>query len=236
MSPLYPPDWDEIEAPVDLGRAARPAQPRDARADRATAYPGLSQRAGPVRARLEARLDRHRRRRQRLPRLRLGIGLGAARRRPRGAARAGDRGAASDSATRTATRSPRGSPRSWASACWRSPPAAISRYDIALNGTEAVEIAIKMMRRATGRPMILGFHGSYHGESTTTAALGAEAAEISRGLRGPGPGLRPRPLPASLPDARFATRARVAAATRPSTTSATTCSSTPSTRPRSPGW
>ena len=63
-------------------------------------------------------------------------------------------------------------------------PASVSRYDIALNGTEAVEIAIKMMRRATGRPVILAFHGSYHGESTLTAALGAEQAEISRGLRG----------------------------------------------------
>ncbi len=47
-----------------------------------------------------------------------------------------------------------------------------------------MEIAIKLMRRATGRPIIIGFHGSYHGESTTTAALGAEAAEISSGLRG----------------------------------------------------
>ena len=54
-------------------------------------------------------------------------------------------------------------------------PSSISRYDIALNGTEAVEIAIKIMRRATGRPVIIGFHGSYHGESTMTAALGAEA-------------------------------------------------------------
>ncbi len=63
-------------------------------------------------------------------------------------------------------------------------PASVTRYDIALNGTEAVEIAIKLMRRATGRPVILAFHGSYHGESTLTAALGAEAAEISRGLRG----------------------------------------------------
>ena len=63
-------------------------------------------------------------------------------------------------------------------------PGSLTRYDIALNGTEAVEIAIKLMRRATGRPIIIGFHGSYHGESTTTAALGAEAAEISSGLRG----------------------------------------------------
>ncbi len=74
-------------------------------------------------------------------------------------------------------------------------PASLRRYDIALNGTEAVEIAVKMMRRATGRPIILAFHGSYHGESTTTAALGAEASEISRGLRGLVPGFVHVPYP-----------------------------------------
>ena len=52
-----------------------------------------------------------------------------------------------------------------------------------------------MMRRATGRPVIIAFHGSYHGESTTTAALGAEAAEISRGLRGLVPGFVHVPYP-----------------------------------------
>ena len=74
-------------------------------------------------------------------------------------------------------------------------PASVTRFDIALNGTEAVEIAIKMMRRATGRPVVIGFHGSYHGESTTTAALGAEHAEISRGLRGLVPGFVHVPYP-----------------------------------------
>ena len=85
-------------------------------------------------------------------------------------------------------------------------PASVTRYDIALNGTEAVEIAIKLMRRATGRPVILAFHGSYHGESTLTAALGAEAAEISRGLRGLVPGFvhvpYPHPYRTPLRDAR----------------------------------
>ncbi len=52
-----------------------------------------------------------------------------------------------------------------------------------------------MMRRATGRPVIIGFHGSYHGESTTTAALGAEAAEISSGLRALVPGFAHVPYP-----------------------------------------
>lgn len=74
-------------------------------------------------------------------------------------------------------------------------PRSLTRFDIALNGTEAVEIAVKMMRRATGRPVIIGFHGAYHGESTTTAALGAEAAEISSGLRGLVPGFVHVPYP-----------------------------------------
>jgi 4-aminobutyrate aminotransferase-like enzyme len=74
-------------------------------------------------------------------------------------------------------------------------PGGLSRFDIALNGTEAVEIAVKMMRRATGRPVVIAFHGSYHGESTTTAALGAEHSEISRGLRGLVPGFVHVPYP-----------------------------------------
>jgi 4-aminobutyrate aminotransferase-like enzyme len=74
-------------------------------------------------------------------------------------------------------------------------PGQLSRYDIALNGTEAVEIALKLMRRATGRPVIIAFHGSYHGESTMTATLGAEAAEISSGLRGLVPGFAHVPYP-----------------------------------------
>ena len=62
-------------------------------------------------------------------------------------------------------------------------PGAIARVDIALNGTEAVETAIRLMRRATGRPVILAFHGGYHGESSATATLGAEASSISAGER-----------------------------------------------------
>ena len=85
-------------------------------------------------------------------------------------------------------------------------PPSVSRFDIALNGTEAVEIAIKIMRRATGRPVVLAFHGAYHGESTVTAALGAEHAEISRGLRGLVPGFvhvpYPHPYRSPLRDAR----------------------------------
>lgn len=74
-------------------------------------------------------------------------------------------------------------------------PGAISRVDIALNGTEAVETAVRLMRRATGRPVILAFHGGYHGESTTTATLGAEDRTISAGDRALAPGLAHVPYP-----------------------------------------
>lgn len=74
-------------------------------------------------------------------------------------------------------------------------PASLTRVDLALNGTEAVESAVRFMRRATGRPMILGFYGGYHGESTTTASLGAEHHEISIGVRGLGGGFVHAPYP-----------------------------------------
>ena len=74
-------------------------------------------------------------------------------------------------------------------------PASITRVAYALNGTEAIETAVKLMRRATGRPIVLGFLGSYHGESTVTAALGAEENEISAGLRALVPGFAHVPYP-----------------------------------------
>jgi 4-aminobutyrate aminotransferase-like enzyme len=74
-------------------------------------------------------------------------------------------------------------------------PDGLTRVDIALNGTEAIETAVRVMRRATGRPVVIGFHGGYHGESSTTAGLGAEHAEISMGLRGLGGGFVHVPYP-----------------------------------------
>lgn len=74
-------------------------------------------------------------------------------------------------------------------------PASLTRVDLALNGTEAVETAVRMMRRATGRAVLIGFMGQYHGESSTAAALGAEHEEISRGLRGLAPGYFHVPYP-----------------------------------------
>ena len=74
-------------------------------------------------------------------------------------------------------------------------PSSLARVDIALNGTEAVETAVRCMRRATGRPIVLGFMGAYHGEAGTAGALGAEASELSRGYRALSPGFVHVPYP-----------------------------------------
>ena len=74
-------------------------------------------------------------------------------------------------------------------------PGSLSRVDIALNGTEAVETAIRFMRRATGRPIVIGFMGGYHGEAGTAGAVGAETADLSFGYRALTPGYVHVPYP-----------------------------------------
>jgi len=61
-------------------------------------------------------------------------------------------------------------------------PGDISRVAFAVTGTEAVEGAVKLAREATGRPMMLGFLGQYHGESTyLTAASSTDMAQNTSG-------------------------------------------------------
>jgi 4-aminobutyrate aminotransferase-like enzyme len=74
-------------------------------------------------------------------------------------------------------------------------PGALSRVDIALNGTEAVETAIRFMRRATGRQIVIGFMGGYHGEAGTAGAVGAETSDLSFGYRALMPGFVHVPYP-----------------------------------------
>jgi 4-aminobutyrate aminotransferase-like enzyme len=74
-------------------------------------------------------------------------------------------------------------------------PANLSRVDIALNGTEAVETAVRFMRRATGRPIVIGFLGGYHGEAGTAGAIGAETSDLSFGYRALMPGFVHVPYP-----------------------------------------
>ena len=59
-------------------------------------------------------------------------------------------------------------------------PANITRAASGITGTEVVEGAVKLAREATGRPMILGFLGQYHGESTyLTAAGSTDLSEVT---------------------------------------------------------
>jgi len=74
-------------------------------------------------------------------------------------------------------------------------PPGLSRVDIALNGTEAIETAVRFMRRATGRPIVIGFMGGYHGEAGTAGAIGAETSDLSFGYRALMPGFVHVPYP-----------------------------------------
>ena len=49
-------------------------------------------------------------------------------------------------------------------------PPGITRVAPSVTGTEAVEGAVKLIREATGRPIVLAFLGQYHGESTYLTA------------------------------------------------------------------
>lgn len=194
MSPLYPPAWGEIQAPMI---AVEPPGPRSREVlDRiaATAYPGLAEGLAPLAvseklawtvadADGNVYLD--------CASASASVPLGAGRQELLKPAIAAIKAFGNEDSHALASElTAELGERLLAIA-----PPGISRYDIALNGTEAVEIAIKIMRRATRRPVIIGFHGSYHGESTMTAALGAEAAEISSGLRGLVPGFAHVPYP-----------------------------------------
>jgi 4-aminobutyrate aminotransferase-like enzyme len=82
-----------------------------------------------------------------------------------------------------------------AEALLRIAPGGLSRVDIALNGTEAVETAVRFMRRATGRSIVIGFMGGYHGEAGTAGAVGAETSDLSFGYRALMPGFVHVPYP-----------------------------------------
>jgi len=82
-----------------------------------------------------------------------------------------------------------------AEALVRLAPSSLTRVDISLNGTESVETAIRFMRRATGRPIVIGFMGGYHGEAGTAGAVGAETSDLSFGYRALMPGFVHVPYP-----------------------------------------
>jgi 4-aminobutyrate aminotransferase-like enzyme len=61
-------------------------------------------------------------------------------------------------------------------------PGRLSRVEYSVTGTLAVEGAVKFMREATGRPLILTFGGQYHGESTyLTAVTSSDLSNVTVG-------------------------------------------------------
>lgn len=78
-------------------------------------------------------------------------------------------------------------------------PRGITRAAPTVTGTEAVEGAVKLAREATGRPIILGFLGQYHGESTyLTAATSTDLPGNSSGYAQYVPGVILVPYPQSF--------------------------------------
>ena len=61
-------------------------------------------------------------------------------------------------------------------------PGRLNRVEYSVTGTLAVEGAVKLMREATGRPLILTFGGQYHGESTYLASgLSSDLSNVTAG-------------------------------------------------------
>ena len=61
-------------------------------------------------------------------------------------------------------------------------PGRLNRVEYSVSGTLAVEGAVKLMREATHRPLILTFGGQYHGESTyMTAGASSDLSNVSSG-------------------------------------------------------
>lgn len=78
-------------------------------------------------------------------------------------------------------------------------PSGITRAAPTVTGTEAVEGAVKLAREATGRPIILGFLGQYHGESTyLTATSSTDLPGNSSGYAQYVPGVVLVPYPQSF--------------------------------------
>src|ERR1041384_455464 len=82
--------------------------------------------------------------------------------------------------------------------CWTSAGNTAQRFDLAekllqvcpkrtdrvlflTTGTEAVEAALRVMRRATGRPFVISFYGQYHGLSYGCMAAGPLQANVREG-------------------------------------------------------
>jgi 4-aminobutyrate aminotransferase-like enzyme len=82
-------------------------------------------------------------------------------------------------------------------------PPSLSRMQFYSGGAEAVEAALRLARCATGRSMVIGFWGGYHGKTDGTRPL-SEGEQVGYGLPTPGvtsaPFADPRHSPFAGPD------------------------------------
>jgi 4-aminobutyrate aminotransferase/4-aminobutyrate aminotransferase/(S)-3-amino-2-methylpropionate transaminase len=75
-------------------------------------------------------------------------------------------------------------------------PVEDAAVEMSVTGTMAVESAVRIMRAATGRPLILAFGGTFHGNSTIlTAALSSDSPGASSGATQYAPGIVTVPYP-----------------------------------------
>ncbi len=82
-------------------------------------------------------------------------------------------------------------------------PPELSRMQLYSGGAEAVEAALRLARCATGRSMVIGFWGGYHGKTEGTRPL-SEGEQVGYGLPTPGvisaPYADPKHSPFAGPD------------------------------------
>jgi 4-aminobutyrate aminotransferase-like enzyme len=77
-------------------------------------------------------------------------------------------------------------------------PPSLSRVQLYSGGAEAVEAALRLARCATGRSMVVGFWGGYHGKTEGTRPL-SEGEQVGYGLPSPGIVLAPYANPRHSP-------------------------------------
>lgn len=77
-------------------------------------------------------------------------------------------------------------------------PPSLSRVQLYSGGAEAVEAALRLARCATGKSMVVGFWGGYHGKTEGTRPL-SEGEQVGYGLPTPGVVLAPYANPRYAP-------------------------------------
>src|SRR5262245_23738029 len=77
----------------------------------------------------------------------------------------------------------------------RVAPAGIRDFVFATTGGEAVEIALRLARTATGRPAVVAFRGGFHGQTRGARAAGTARAVLGAGLIADAVRVAPFPRP-----------------------------------------